>query len=138
MNIEFYTQKDQFLVRDNCLYRNGEIIERGDISVYHLILDEKAWLIVNKGEKFPPVFLSLDRVISMLPVDEYFQGKKCPNRTEYQVSFLALVQNEWIDCYREISAVNEIHLRQIIKRKYGKEVCSINAVPQISRVRDVI
>lgn len=132
MNIEFYTKNDQFLLTSNCLYKNGEVIERGNISVYHLMMDEKAFLKLEQGEKYPPIFLSTDEVISMLPVDEYFQGKKCPKRTDYQVSFQALVQNEWIDCYRVISAVNEIHLRQIVKRKYGKEVRAIHATPQIA------
>ncbi|QCJ45597.1 hypothetical protein FAY30_26265 (plasmid) [Bacillus sp. S3] len=125
--IEFYTGMDnQFIVSENKLFRNGEVIAEGTIQIHQLLMHEPAWFIVEIGEENPPQFLKTDRVSAVLPNNEFFNSQRC-TRKEFKLSFLAQIQDEWVKSEKMISAVNENHAHQLLKvLYYGTDICSIS------------
>ena len=128
--IDFYTSRHHFVITEQGVFQNGELVAKGEVSFHHLILDEAAWLVVKRGEHQPDTFLKTDRVYSLLPQNEYYCGEKCGKRQVFRVTFQVLIQGKWITCTREISAVNKRHLNDIIFRQYGSLV-RINEVEPI-------
>lgn len=125
MMIEFYTEnKVQMIVTPEKIYRNGEVVAEGEIKIHHLMMNDPAWIVVNKGEDCPQTFIKTDKVSAVLPSQEFFNGSRCV-RQDYKVSFSALIQDKWETLEKEVSAANEFHVRQILKAQYGKEVRSI-------------
>lgn len=125
--IEFYTEsKAQMIVTQDRIYRNGEVIAEGEITIHHLMMNDPAWIVVNKGEDCPQTFIKTDRVSAVLPSQEFYNGKRC-FRQEFTVSFTTRNHDKWVRLEEEISAVNETHVRQILRAHYGKEVRSIRA-----------
>lgn len=120
MIIEFYTGKEnQFVVLQDKIFRNGEVIAEGrSVTIHHLVMNEPSWLLIEKGEEIPPLYLKTDKVTAVLPNNEFFNGKRC-SRKDFKVSFLARIQNSWVKSEEVVSAVNEIHVKQILKVKYG-------------------
>lgn len=128
MIIEFYTGRDiQFVVSQDKLFRNGEVIEEGVITIKHLMMNEPSWIMVDKGELNPPLFIKTDKVTAVLPNNEFFNGKRC-TRKDFKVSFLAHIQNKWVTSEKVVSAVNETHVQRLIRAQYGEEVRSISAI----------
>lgn len=125
MMVEFYTDnKVQMIVTPEKIYRNGEVVAEGEIKIHHLMMNDPAWIVINKGEDCPQTFIKTENVSAVLPSQEFYNGSKC-FRQEYTVSFSALVQDRWERIEKEMSAANEFHVRQILKAQYGKDVRSI-------------
>jgi hypothetical protein len=127
--VEFYTKEHKYFVTETHLYQNGEIIAEGNLKIHLLLIDEPAWLVVDKGENYPPTFLKLANVYAVNPTDEYFEGQLIRQRQMFKVTFEAFVSRDWISCERTISAVNTIHCKQIIQRQFGKEIRTLNLQP---------
>lgn len=127
MMIEFYTGiETQFIVTENRIYRNGEVIAEGDIQVFHLMLNEPAFFNIDKGEYNPPLFLKLDKVTAVLPSQEVYRGVR-RNRTAFKMSYLVRKHEEWIRNEEIISAVDSIHARQILKAQHGSDLRGIQS-----------
>lgn len=127
MMIEFFTGIDsQFIVTEHRIYRNGEVIAEGDISVYHLMLNEHAFFNIDQGENNPPLFLKLNKVTAVLPSQEVYRGVR-RNRTAFRMSYLVLKHEEWIRNEEVISAVDGTHARQILKEQYGNDLRGIQS-----------
>ncbi|MEI2356689.1 hypothetical protein [Mesobacillus zeae] len=78
MIIEFYTEeKSQFLISLDKVYRNGEVVAEGEIKIQHLLMNDPAWIVVNKGEDYPPITIRTDIVSAVLPSQEFFNGERC-------------------------------------------------------------
>lgn len=123
--IEFYTEsKVQMIITPDKIYRNGEVVAEGEIKIHHLMMNDPAWIVINKGEDFPQTFIKTEKVSAVLPSQEFFNGSRC-FRQDFKVSFSALIQDKWEMLEKEVSAANEFHVRQILKAQYGKEVRSI-------------
>ena len=61
--IEFYTTDDsQFHVSANCIFKNGEVIAEGQITVKKLLLNEPAHISVSGSN-----FLKTENVFAVLP-----------------------------------------------------------------------
>ncbi|MEK3992669.1 hypothetical protein [Robertmurraya sp. FSL R5-0851] len=125
MMIEFYTGiETQFVVTENRIYRNGEVIAEGDIHVYHLMLNDHAFFNIDQGENNPPLFLKLDKVTAVLPSQEVYRGER-RNRTAFKMSYLVRKHEEWIRNEEIISAVDATHARQILKAQHGSDLRGI-------------
>jgi hypothetical protein len=126
MMIEFYTGNNtQFVVTQNRIYRNGEVIAEGNIKIHHLVLNEPAWFDIEQGENNPVLYLKLDKVTAVLPSQEFHKGKRC-NRKAFKLSYLICEQENWTRNEEVISAVDEIHVRQILKVQHGKRLRAIS------------
>ncbi|UYG98216.1 hypothetical protein [Cytobacillus firmus] len=125
--VEFYTKDaTQFIVTSDKIYRNGEVVIQGNIHIHHLILNEPAWIDVQQGDNKPPIFLKLDKVSAVLPSQEFFNGVRC-HRNAYQVSFYVHKTEGWVMKKEVLSAVNDMHVRQILKAKHGRDIRSVSS-----------
>lgn len=123
--IEFYTEGlEQYIVTPNEVYRGEELVGRGKTRILHLIMNECAWIEVDKGQEYPPLFLRLGKVVSVLPKDEIYRGKRV-NRKAYQVSYFIRQKQGWVQEEEEITAFDEVQIRQILKAKHATELRGI-------------
>ncbi|MEH6988372.1 hypothetical protein [Cytobacillus firmus] len=125
--VEFYTKDaTQFIVTSEKIYRNGEVVIQGNIHIHHLILNEPAWIDIQHGDDKPPIYLKLDKVSAVLPSQEFFNGVRC-HRNAYQVSFCVYKKEGWVMEKEVVSAVNDMHVRQILKAKHGQDIRSVSS-----------
>lgn len=78
--VDFYTSKHFYQIRENILLIDGKIEEKGNISVYHLIKDEPAFIKISQKGNIPKIIKTED----VLFVDNsseiyhvYFAREKC-------------------------------------------------------------
>ncbi|MCM3619747.1 hypothetical protein M3936_19435 [Sutcliffiella horikoshii] len=75
MKYEFHTSKSCFLVDNNRLFKDGDLIAEGTIFPFQVLLGLPAILIVSHSEYCPPQFLKTDTITSVLAANEYLDGE---------------------------------------------------------------
>lgn len=117
MNVfNFYTKQSQFTIGPNYVVKNGgEVVAEGTIFIFQLLLGYPAWIIVNAENEFiPPQIIRTERVISVLPEHEHFDGIQCPPKFLYQVDFVLDKKAKRIT----VNAVDEAHVMEFVKTYY--------------------
>ena len=74
-----------------------------------------AWIIVNPANEFIlPQIIKTDKVISVLPDYEFFDGVQRPEKFMYCVSFFEGEKQKKIT----VNAVDEAHVQEFVKANY--------------------
>lgn len=122
--MEFFTKDQHYMIAEDGLWVNGELVVSGKVSFHHLIMGERAILIHERNERIPQTFITTDFVTEIPAGDEYYGGKKC-GRNLFHVSFKSMINDKWVQFVKDISAVNEQHMRNIIKRTFHPHMNSL-------------
>ncbi|MEK4873089.1 hypothetical protein ACTQ5K_23435 [Niallia sp. Sow4_A1] len=131
--VDFYTSKHFYQIRENILLIDGKIEEKGNISVYHLIKDEPAFIKISQKGNIPKIIKTED-VLFVDNSSEIYHGQKTIKK-HFLVSVLLKFNEQERYITTDILAANEDHAKRIIKVNYSMfHILNIN-VKNVNIVR---
>lgn len=124
MPVKFYVGPDEFEVTNTLLCKNGEVIEEGKMFIFNLLLGQPAWVICIQNDYCPPTYIKTQKVTSVLPTFEVFEGESHPQKYVFEIQVVAEGKKHHV----KILAVDELHAKHLclLARKGQKiEIASV-------------
>ncbi|MBU8908186.1 hypothetical protein [Desertibacillus haloalkaliphilus] len=80
--IDFYTKRSKYTVSEDSVFKDGECIAAGQVTIIQLLQGEESYLSILENEYIPPTILKTERVEAVLPSDEHLAGVAIRKRYE--------------------------------------------------------